>query len=108
MFEILGYIVLAVLMYRLIEAWVWYSKFKHAIEEAVEEELTKEEMDKKVRIFELEYVEQNGFNVVLVYDKNNKFITQGNNQVEVDSILRNCYPTQAIVTINKKATVDQN
>lgn len=107
MFELLGYIVLAVLLYRLVEAWFWYSKFKDAVDEAVEQELLKDEMDTKVCVFEIEQVEQSGFNVVLVYDKNNKFITQGNNQAEVDSILSNLFPKHAIVTVNRKATVDQ-
>jgi hypothetical protein len=93
MFELLGYIVMAWLLYRLINAWVIVQNIKSALADTVK---NTEQQHQKMVVFE--QIEQNGYNVVLCYDVDNNFIAQGATKEQVIVLAQQRYPSVNIST----------
>jgi cytidylate kinase len=89
MFELLGYIVMAWLLYRLVTVWLTVHNIKSSTAESIEQH-------HKMVVFE--QVEQNGHNVVLCYDNENNFVAQGATKEEVIELARQRYPNQNLAT----------
>jgi hypothetical protein len=93
MFELLGYIVMAWLLYRLINAWVIVQNIKSAMADTVQELEPGREL-----MVVFEKVEQNGHSVVLCFDQENNFVAQGATQEEVIKLACQRYPAVNIST----------
>ena len=106
MFELLGYVVMGWILYRLVSAWATLQEIKNAVNEAVERKNIDAVVDRKVLVARMEPVEQGNHNVILAYNHNtNKFLGQAATQEQVEAILREKYPTMNIIIVNEKATV---
>lgn len=88
-------------MYQLITAWFWYRQFKAAVEDATDDMIVKE-LAAKVKMVRLEKVEQNGASVILVYDADNNFITQGLSESEAEILLKQKWPAHTIVAVTSE------
>ena len=89
MFELLGYIVMAWLLYRLITAGLTVHHVKSPTAESIEQH-------HKMVVFE--QVEQNGHNVVLCYDIDNNFVAQADTKEQVIALAQQRYPKINIST----------
>ncbi len=105
--EIFGYMVLGWVIYHLVTAWLTVYQIKRAIREAVDnQDIAAPGLNKIVRF---EQVIQGPYNVILVFDEFNKFILQGNTQLEAEQLIKAKYPDKNIVVaenIEHKQTVD--
>lgn len=105
MLELLGYVVLGWITYRLISAWVTLQEIKSAVGEAVERKVVADEMVKQILVVRMEPVEQGDYRVVLAYNNlNNKFLGQASTQEQVEEMLKSKYPKLSIITVSE--TVD--
>lgn len=105
MFELLGYVVMGWILYRLVSAWVAIQEIKHAVGEAVERKVIADEIARQVMIVRMEPVEQGDYRVVLAYNNlNNKFLGQAETQEEIETMLKQKFPNLGIVTVQD--TVD--
>ena len=89
MFELLGYIVMAWLLYRLVTACLTVHNVKSSTAELIEQ-------NHKMVVFE--QVEQNGHNVVLCYDVDNNFVAQADTKEQVIALAQQRYPKINIST----------
>jgi len=106
MIELLGYLVLGWLMYRLVSAWVTLREIKYAVSEAVERNMIDTAVDRQVLVVRIEPVTQGDYNVVLAYNHNsNKFLGQDVTQDQVEAMIKQKYPDMNIIVVNEKATV---
>jgi hypothetical protein len=106
MIELLGYVVLGWLIYRLVSAWVTLQEIKHAVGEAVERNMIDTAVDRQVLVVRMEPVQQGEHTVVLAYNHNsNKFLGQDVTQDQVEAMIKQKYPNMNIIVVNEKATV---
>ena len=89
MFELLGYIVMAWLLYRLVTACLTVHNVKSPTAESVEQHH---------KMVVVEQVEQNGHNVVLCYDVDNNFVAQADTKEQVIALAQQRYPKINIST----------
>ena len=104
MFELLGYVVLGYLLYKLISAWVVLQEIKHAVGEAVDRKVLSDAMINQIKLVRFEKVVQGDYRVVLAYDNDNKFLGQAATQEEVEAMLKQKFPNLGIITVQD--TVD--
>jgi tetrahydromethanopterin S-methyltransferase subunit H len=98
--ELIGYFVMGYLMHQLITAWFWYRRFKMALNDAEKDGTIQQAIDAKIKTVRLEKVEQSGGSVVLVYDADNNFITQGMDTVEATDMLKQKYPSHTVIILS--------
>lgn len=109
--EILGWAVFGYLMFQLLSAWIAMQHIKHIVDEAVDEEISRREIAKKITIVRLEHVEQGPYSVFLAVEKEtSKFLGQGNTESEAKEMLQNRYPKKKFIIVDDKdivqATID--
>jgi hypothetical protein len=106
MIELLGYIVLACIMHRLISAWVTLQEIKSAVNQSVERKMIDAAVDRQVLVVRTELVEQGEHTVVLAYNHNtNKFLGQDSTREQVETLIKQKYPKMNIIVVNEKATI---
>lgn len=107
MFELLGYVVLGWIAYRLVSAWVTLQEIKSAVGEAVERRVIADEMTKQILVVRMEPVVQGDYSVVLAYNnQTNKFLGQDTTQEQVENMIKSKYPNMNIIVVSEKATID--
>lgn len=111
MFELLGYVVMGWILYRLVSAWVAIQEIKHVVGEAVERKIIADEiadeMSKQILVVRMEPVVQGDYSVVLAYNnQTNKFLGQDATQEQVELMLKQKFPTMNLIIVNEKTTVD--
>ena len=117
MLEILGYVFVFLLSYRLLISYIELKQLEKNVEAAVE--LIEESAKNVIVVFER--VKHNEEDVILCYDTENNFIAQGSSKEEVISIAQKRFPSKNIATykseelqwvkpveVNKEATIDKN
>lgn len=102
MIEILGYAVFFYITWQLLKAWIFVQRLRHRVEDAVEEQLLEEEIEKHVLALRFEHVQVNDYKLVLAYGKNNKFLGQGSSESEAIDNLQKYYPRHKLIILNDK------
>lgn len=104
--EILGWAVFGYLMFQLLSAWVAIQHIKHAVEDAVDAEIARQEIAKRVTVVQFEHVEQGPYSVILALEKDTgKFLGQGNCENEAKQMLQNRYPKRRFVIVDEKDVI---
>lgn len=104
--EIIGWAVFFYLMFQLFSAWITVQHIKHAVNDAVDEELARQEIARKVTVIRLEQVDQGTYSVFLAVEKETgKFLGQGNSETEAKELLQNRYPKKRFVIVDEKDAI---
>ena len=94
MLEILGYVFVFWLCYRLLVSYIELKQLEKNVGEAVE--LIEERAKNVIVVFER--VKHNDQDVILCYDTNNNFVAQGTSKEEVVKLAQKRFPTKNIAT----------
>lgn len=106
MLEFIGWFVFGYILFQLISAWIAMQHIKHAVDDAIEEELSKREIAKNITVIRLDHVEQGPYSVILALEKETgRFLGQGNNEDETKEMLRTRYPKKRFVIVDDKDVV---
>jgi hypothetical protein len=92
--DILLYGLVGYFIYSLLRTWLAIKDLNNSIKDAVE--IIEEQARYKMLVFE--HVEQNGHNVILCFDSDNNFISQGATKEEVIEQAKQRYPKQNLAT----------
>jgi hypothetical protein len=103
--EFLGWVCFFYLGWQLLKSWIFVQGLKQRIAEAVEEDIAVQEAERQVLALRFEHVEENEYQVVLAYGKNNQFLGQGSTEDDAAKNIQIYYPTHQIVIVNEKATI---
>lgn len=103
--EFIGWICFFYFGWQLLKSWIFVQNLKQQINNAVEEAELIQETERSVLALRFEHVEENGYQVVLAYGKNNKFLGQGLTEDEAAKNIQIYYPRHKIVIVNEKATI---
>ena len=104
--EILGWAVFFYLMWQLFYAWIAMQRIKHVVNDAIDSELARQDLARRVTVIHLEHVEQGPYSVFLAVEKETgKFFGQGSTETEAKEMLKNRYPRKHFVIIDDKDVV---
>ncbi len=106
LFEIVGWAVFFYLFWQLFYAWVAMQRLKDAVDDAIVEEIARQQLAKKETVVRLEHVEQGPYSVVLAVEKETgRFLGQGNTESEAREMLQNRYPRKRFVIVDDQDAI---
>ena len=103
--EFIGWVCFFYLGWQLLKSWIFVQDLKQRIADAVDEDAAVREAERQVLALRFEHVEENGYNAVLAYGKNNRFLGQGLSEEDAAKNIQIFYPRHRIVIVNEKATI---